>query len=105
MDTLASGTVIWLSPSDGGRTQPPVGPLYSATAIVRRDDNDYEPNDHFSIVMKFDPSPTAGVPHAVELDFLAPELVLPTLETGDELLVMEGSRPVAVCTVAAIRDS
>lgn len=104
MDTLASGTVTWLSPSEGGRVRPPVGPLYSATAVVRRDENVYEPNDHFSIVMTFEPSPTPGVPQAVDLDFLAPELVLPTLQTGAELMIMEGSRPVAVCTVEAIRD-
>lgn len=104
MEPRAIGTVMWLSPSDGGRDRPPAGPIYSATAVVRRDESDYEPDDHFSVVMKFASSPTPGVPHAVELDFLAAELVLPTLEAGDELLVMEGSRAVAVCRVESIRD-
>lgn len=104
MESLVSGVVTWLSAANGGRIRPPAGPTYSATAILRHDEDDYELNDHFSIVMTFAPFPTPGVPHKVELDFLAPELVLPTLEVGDELWIMEGRQRVALCVVESIRD-
>ena len=99
---MIEATVTWKSRAEGGRREPPTGPVYSATAVVRRDDDDYDPLDHFSIVLQFDDPPAPSSPHRVRLDFLAPELVLPTLEVGEELLVMEGPRAVAVCRVDAI---
>lgn len=102
MEAVATATVTWLSRSEGGRHRPPSGPIYSATAVVRRDEDEYDVSDHFSIVLEFTTPPTPGVPHAAALDFLAPELVLSTLEAGNELLVMEGARQVAICRVDSI---
>jgi hypothetical protein len=85
----------WLSVEEGGRRAPPRGPVFGAIAsFVGRDGSD------FSIVLRYrEGAPGPGSKHPCDVRFLAPELVLPHLRVGSELLVKEGARPIGMCTI------
>jgi hypothetical protein len=100
---LAAGRLSWLTSDEGGRAAPPPGPIFAATARLRPP---LEGGD-LSVVLRYAAdAAVAGRPGrvevAVEVAFLAPELVRQRLAPGLEFRVMEGSRPVADCTVTEV---
>ncbi len=109
-DPAATARVRWLRAEEGGRRQPPTGPIYAATAVFVRGESDvapgaqkYAPDEYASIVLKF-PEGEASTDQAreVEIDFLAREWAKGRLIPGAKLLVMEGAHPVAECEVTSV---
>lgn len=96
---LAAGRLRWLTPEEGGRTAPPPGPMFAATARLRPP---LEKGD-LSVVLRYSPdAAVAGRPGRVEIGFLVPELVRQRLASGVEFSIMEGPRTVAECTVTEV---
>jgi hypothetical protein len=99
---VALAEVRWRTPAEGGRSLPPSGPVYSTVAQL----TDYP--EYFSVVLRFvgakAPSRTAS--QQCELTLLAPDRlpdVVAKLVPGAHLLLREGRRIVAECTVVAVR--
>lgn len=101
-ERVASGTIRWLTPEEGGRQAPPPGPVYAATA---RFDPEL-PNGDVSIVLRYrDSVPATTLERAVDIGFLAPDLVRDRLRPGLLLWVTEGPHKVATCRVEDVEDA
>src|SRR4051812_21706811 len=107
---LAEAVVVWRTPDEGGRTSgPPTARVYMATAVfVQGDDARVQPGwpasaDQVSVLLQ----EVDRIDHHRRrclVGFLVPELALPHLRPGAELLVLEGPRTVAVANVEALLD-
>jgi hypothetical protein len=95
---LATGRLRWLRSDEGGRTAPPAGPTYAATARL----DPTLPVGDVSVVLRFAADPIPGGEAEAEIGFLAPHLVADRLEPGLRLSVMEGPKQVAEFVVAGI---
>ncbi len=98
---IAKVRLRWLTPAEGGRTKPPTGPLYAATARFGDD------TEVFSVVLRFaEATPPNGPPlQEVELTLLAPDRLPDIAERivpRQRLLITEGPRPVAECEVLSV---
>lgn len=101
-ERIASGEIRWLARQEGGRQAPPLGPFYAATA---RFDPGLPAGDA-SVVFRYrDSVPATTLVRAVDIGFLAPDLVRDRLKPGLLFSVMEGPRHVAVCSVDDVTDS
>jgi hypothetical protein len=106
----ATARIRWLRADEGGRREPPTGPIYAATAVFGRGDDDFAPtarrhvpDEHVSIVLRFvTGEASTEEARGVEVDFLARELVKDRLIPGAKLLVMEGAHPVAEGEVISV---
>lgn len=89
----------WLRSDEGGRSVPPPGPTYAATAILAGASASNTPPDgqHFSLIIEFEArSATATDETQVAIvEFFDIEHVRPLLEVGRPLSIMEGPRRVA----------
>src|SRR2546423_1922452 len=101
---VASVVLRWLGPGEGGRTSPPTGSAYAATAHFADD----TVGESFSIVLEApesEPFSAAG-PQRVSLRLLSPERlpdVVRKLEAGRQVIVTEGRRVVGVGRLESIR--
>lgn len=97
-ESVAKATIRWLTAEEGGRPSPPRGPIFGATGSFAT-----EPDDDFSIILRYvEGAPLPGGTHDADLDFLARDLVLPRLHIGSGLLVKEGRKVIARCTVTEV---
>src|SRR5437868_3456946 len=98
-DPVARAQIDWLTPSEGGRPEPPSGPIYAATARFAEDAED----QLFSVVLHLPSgSSTQQRTGEVSLALLAPELlpvVRQRLVPKTQLLITEGRRVVAQCEI------
>lgn len=97
----AEGLVVWRAYEEGGRRSgPPTAPVYMATAVfVRGGEEAVQPGwpasaDQLSILLQ-EVERLDGHRRRCLVGFLVPELALPHLRPGAELLVLEGPRTVA----------
>ena len=102
---VASVVLRWLGPGEGGRTSPPTGSVYAATAYFADD----TVGQSFSIVLEAPSSEPflGGGPQRVSLRLLAPERlpeVVRRLEAGRQVVVTEGRRVVAVGRLESIHQ-
>jgi hypothetical protein len=96
---VATATVRWLPPDEGGRRSVPPGPSYAATARISEREEDV------SIVIRYRGQvPTFGAEFDADIAFLAPELVRELLAAGVQLALMEGPRRVAAGRVTRVTD-
>jgi hypothetical protein len=52
---MARAELVWLTADQGGRSAPPPGPTFAATAIFLEPSRvDYGPDDHVSVLLRFD---------------------------------------------------
>ncbi len=98
--SVAKARVRWLTSKQGGRTTPPSGPMFGATASFVT-----SPEDDFSIILRYVEGVAGpGAEHDADLDFLARNMVLPRLAIGSELWVKEGRQVVARCTITEVLE-
>ncbi|WIX93508.1 hypothetical protein [Amycolatopsis sp. DG1A-15b] len=98
---LAEAVVRWVTAEEGGRKSgPPTAPVYMATSVfVLGGDAELQPGwpasaTQLSILLQ--PVELLGDGRSRCLvGFLVPELALPNLHVGAEILVLEGPRTVA----------
>ena len=99
-DGWAPCTIKWLTPGQGGRSQPPTGPVYSPTAIfedfVQRDLWGCGPDDHTSVQLAIDAQPEAGSWGPAKIRILVPGADKGQLAPGRRFWLMEGARRVAL---------
>lgn len=99
----AVARVRWLTASEGGRTAPPPGPEYWATAVFTERLEDAPAGVHFSVGLVFpEGEASATEARAANVRFLAPELVRDQLLPGASFVVMEPPRPVAQAVVLKV---
>lgn len=98
---VAEGVVIWRTHEEGGRMSgPPTAPVYTATAVFAQGgDEDVQPGwpasaDQLSILLQ-ETERLNNDHRRCLVGFLVPELALPHIRPGAELLVLEGPRTVA----------
>jgi hypothetical protein len=96
LQPVARAEIYWLTPGEGGRLQPPSGPVYAATARLVEDAADQD----FSLVLRTtEGSPGDGARmRKVNLTLLWPDNlpeVKARLQPGSKLLISEGARTVA----------
>jgi hypothetical protein len=97
-DPVAFGHVRWLTPGEGGRSHPPDGPVYAATAVAASDPRtaaSLPTAAHLSVLLKYLEKPSTRVRRSVGIDFLARDLAARAFHPGTPFIVMEGRRPVA----------
>ena len=98
-DPIAIARVRWRSPDGGGRTKPPPGPSFAATAVFKHGgDEEVVPEwpaggEHFSVLLEYPSGSNAEV--TARVDFLARNLVADEVREGAQFIIMEGPRPVA----------
>ncbi|GAB2699837.1 hypothetical protein [Nocardia thraciensis] len=96
----------WIPPEQGGRqTGPPTAPVYTTTAVFRLGgEEETQPgwpaqsNQAISILIERTGEDCDGG-ELVNIGFLAPDLALPYLHEGAEILVLEGPKVVASMVV------
>lgn len=101
-DPVADVRIEWLDPAEGGRAEPPPGPLYPTTAQFA---------DHaetFSVVLHLLEPVSSGArrAHSAQLTLLAPDRLPDLVEhlvPGVQLVIKEGRRTVAKCHVLSVR--
>jgi hypothetical protein len=95
--TIANVRLQWRTPDEGGRKVPFTGTVYAPTARFVSDDREEE----FSVVL------CLADPNRVQLELLAPEN-LPEVEErlrpGESLVLKEGGRVVADCTILSVEE-
>ncbi|WP_322778632.1 hypothetical protein [Frankia sp. Cas4] len=98
---VAEGVVVWRTHEEGGRRSgPPTAPVYMATAVfVQGGDEEVQPGwpasaDQLSILLQ-ETERLDDNHRRCLVGFLVPELALPHMRPGAELLVLEGPRTVA----------
>jgi hypothetical protein len=98
---MAEGVVVWRTHKEGGRRSgPPAAPVYMATAVfVQGGEEEVQPGwpasaDQLSILLQETEWLDDDRQHCL-VGFLVPELALPHIRQGAELLVLEGPRTVA----------
>ena len=97
--------IRWLRAEEGGRSQPPGGPEYRATAVFSDLRAQHDASEqHVSIVLNFDAGTvSAKEPRAARLRTIVPDLLGDYFgEEGVAFVVMEGHRPVATGEVASV---
>lgn len=104
LQPVALAQIHWLSQRQGGRAEPPPGPLYPTTAQF------VDGQETFSVVLRFPGFSSAGdsKTSTVELTLLAPDLlpdVVDQLVPGARLRIKEGRRTVAECQVLSVRTA
>ena len=100
---VALADIYWLAPEEGGRKQPPSGPVYAATARFAED----APDQLFSVVLRSTEVPPGGEQNMrkVKISLLAPDQlpeVKARLQAGSALLITEGARTVAKGEVRSV---
>lgn len=98
METWHGGTVRWIPREDGGRTVPPAGEFFGATAAVVKPGapaDAYDTRDHFSIVLRIPAESRGASDAAIDVTFLAPEVVPEAVGPGCLLAVFDGPRIIA----------
>ncbi|MGC5401052.1 hypothetical protein ACPXCP_35585 [Streptomyces sp. DT20] len=108
---VASAVVHWRTAEQGGRLSgPPTVPVYMATAVfVLGDDSEVQPGwpasaEQLSILLQKTGERDDGRWECL-VGFLVPELALPHVHAGAELIVLEGPRAVATAQVSAVLAS
>jgi hypothetical protein len=101
---LYSVQVQWLSPHVGGRTLPPAGPVYAATARIADDDVDKQ----FSFALRVSTGPALDGEslQVADLRLANPDStaeLAPRLQPGRQLLLQEGKRIVGLCKIMSAR--
>lgn len=106
---VAEAVVVWRTAGEGGRRSgPPTAPVYMATAVfVHGGDVEVQPDwpagaDQLSILLQ----ETARLDNDRRrclVGFLVPEMALPHLRPGAELLVLEGPRTAASVRIETVR--
>jgi len=98
---VAEGVAVWRTHAEGGRRSgPPTAPVYMATAVfVQGREKEIQPGwpasaDQLSILLQ-ETERLDDDHRRCLVGFLVPELALPHLRPGAELLVLEGPRTVA----------
>jgi len=98
---VAEGVAVWRTHAEGGRSSgPPTAPVYMATAVfVQGREKEIQPGwpasaDQLSILLQ-ETERLDDDHRRCPVGFLVPELALPHLRPGAELLVLEGPRTVA----------
>lgn len=100
VDPVALAHIRWRSPAEGGRSGPPLGPFFAATAVfVHGDDEQVIPDwpaggEHFSVMLDYIGNIENNEVDA-KIDFIARELVADEIRPAAQFIVMEGHRPVA----------
>ena len=92
----------WLAPEQGGRKHLPTGSTYAATAYFA----DESLEELFSVVVRFlDPiTPDARTGYRAELRLLVPATVEKNLTPAKKLVITEGPKPVAQCSVVSVSE-
>lgn len=86
--------IQWLSSSEGGRKQLPLGPSYTTVARFERQGDQWI-NDAWSLILEFLGSPDDRLCHLARVRFLAPGGPSGWLEEGSRFELMEGAKVVA----------
>ena len=102
LQPIAFTQLRWLASGEGGRQQPPAGPVYAATARFTDD------RELFSVVLRLSGKGSDGERNTqgVELRLLAPDRlpdIVSRIIPGSRLFITEGPRVVAECTVLYVR--
>lgn len=104
---MASALVTWRTAAEGGRASgPPTAPVYAANcAFPLGGERETVPDwpataEKFSILIQKVGEPSDG--WLCDLDFFAPDLVMPYLVPGALMLVMEGPKVVGEATIQAV---
>jgi hypothetical protein len=102
LQPVACARVRWRTAAEGGRSQPPAGPVYASVGRFA------DGQECFSVVLRFPEAAAQGGcgPHDCELTLLAPDR-LPDIASqfapGRRLDVLEGARIVAECELLSVR--
>lgn len=108
-DPLATATVTWLTAEEGGRRSgPPTAPVYTTTATFRTGDAverapgwpASDPRTLSVLLQRIETEPRPT--ETMKVDFIAREEALPYLETGAEMVVLEGPRRVADAVIIEV---
>jgi hypothetical protein len=105
-DRVAAVALRWLGPDEGGRAAPPIGPLYRPTAHFAQESL----NESFSVVLELSATGANATNRSqqVGLRLLVPENlpeILQKLVPGQQLIITEGSRVVAIGNVLSVRGA
>jgi hypothetical protein len=107
-EPVASAVVRWLPPAEGGRSSgPPTALVYAATCIFPLGgDREVHPDwprgaEHFSILVE-EVEKLPNDDRVCKVGFLAPDLALPFVHPGAEVLVMEGPKIVANAVIREV---
>ena len=93
----AQATLRWLSPDEGGRSEPPTGPSYSTVARFKEQRVDWT-TEAWSLVVEFEVPPNDRQMVA-SVRFLVEDAPEELLHAGSEFELLEGTRLVAEGTV------
>ena len=93
--------IQWLRPSEGGRPQPPAGPIYTTVARFGGHENRWTENA-WSLVVEFMAPPDENLRHLAKVRFLSDNGPADWLGEGATFELMEGPKTVARGTVTRI---
>lgn len=107
---LAEAAVVWRRSEEGGRESgPPTAHVYMATAVfVHGNDAEVQPGwpasaNQLSVLLQ-EVDRLDSDRRRCLVGFLVPELAVPHVHPGAELLVLEGPRTVAEATIESVID-
>ena len=107
---VAEGVVVWRTHEEGGRKSgPPSAPVYMATTVfVLGGEEEVQPGWPFSgnqlSILLQETERLDEAHRRCLVGFLVPELALPHMHPGAELLVLEGARTVAQLRIETVLD-
>lgn len=93
MSTNAKARIRWLTPEEGGRKKPPIGPRY-VTVVHFENDKSY-PDEAWSIVVEYANEPDQSLTIIADVYFLVDEAPVKFLEPGNKFELLEGPKIVA----------
>ena len=90
-----SAHIRWLTPEEGGRTHPPVGPQYSTTARFEAQTEEQWLADAWSLILELQQPPDESGRQVVRARFLAKNGPSMWLQPSKTFVLYEGKRKVA----------